>query len=123
MPRAQAAAPASNFEPAHNIPGFVAALLSGNRDATFEIVRQVTRAGDSAEDFLTHAVVALDDAYRAKIEGAPVHPDIAAVTATCAPAFLEKVIGALSAAVDGTYSAGATGVKLAITRALGVVNG
>lgn len=119
----ETAPPAASFETAYDIPGFVAALLSGNRDATFDIIRQVTRAGDSAEEFLTHAVVALDDAYRAKLEGTPVHPAVAALTNDAAPAFLEKVIGALTAAVDGTYSSGVTGVKLAVTRALSVVNG
>ena len=119
----EAAPAAASFETAYDVPGFVAALLSGNRDATFDIIRQVTRAGDSAEEFLTHAVVALDDAYRAKVDGTQVHPAVAALTTNAAPAFLEKVIGALSAAVDGTYSTGVTGVKLAVTRALSVVNG
>ncbi|MEK7079886.1 MAG: hypothetical protein AAB901_01225, partial [Patescibacteria group bacterium] len=94
-----------------------------NKEAAFESIRQVTRAGEASEEFLTHAIVALDDAYRAKIDGSAVHPAIAALTNNCAPAFLEKVIGALTTAVDGTYSTGVTGVKLAVTRALSVVNG
>ncbi len=116
-------APMASFEVAENVPAFISALLSGNKEAAFESIRQVTRAGEASEEFLTHAIVALDDAYRAKIDGSAVHPAIAALTNNCAPAFLEKVIGALTTAVDGTYSTGVTGVKLAVTRALSVVNG
>ncbi len=106
-----------------DITGFIASLLSGDRDATFNHIRQVTRTGGDSELFLTHAVCALDDAYRARIDGTPVHPDVARLTAECHPTFLEKLVGALTTAVDGSYSAGVTGVKLAVTRALAIVNG
>ena len=112
-----------SFMLADDIPGFIKALLAGDKDAAFSSIRNVTKRGDSAEEFLTHAVCALDDAYRSKIDGTQVHPEIAALTNDCHPSFLEKVVGQLSAAVDGTYSTGVTGVKLAVTRALGVVNG
>ncbi len=112
-----------SFMLADDIPGFIKALLSGDKDAAFGSIRNVTKRGDSAEEFLTHAVCALDDAYRSKVDGTSVHPEIAALTNDCHPSFLEKVVGQLSAAVDGTYSTGVTGVKLAVTRALGVVNG
>lgn len=121
--KAPVAAPAPTFELADNIPGFISALLAGDRDASFGAIREVTRSGGDPERFLTHAVCALDDAYRAKVDGSPVHPDVAALTRDCHPAFLEKVVTALTAAVDGTYSMGVTGIKLAVTRALGVVNG
>ncbi|MDB5189168.1 MAG: hypothetical protein JWL82_125, partial [Parcubacteria group bacterium] len=66
---------------------------------------------------------ALDDAYRAKMDGTAVHPEVARVCVDCAPNFLERLVSSLSTAVDSSYSAGVTGVKLAVTRALQVVEG
>ncbi len=102
---------------------FIAALLSGDRETVFGTIRGITRTGGDSEAFLTHAVCALDDAYRSRVDGSVCHPDIAAVTADCHPSFLERVVSALTTAVDGSYSTGVTGVKLALTRALAVVNG
>ncbi len=106
-----------------DVPAFLAALLAGEKDTVFGIIRDITKAGDDTQAFITHAVMALDDAYRAKTDGTQVHPDIARVCENCAPNFLEKLITSLSTAVDSSYSAGTTGVKLAVTRALSVVNG
>jgi hypothetical protein len=124
---AHAPAPAAPvYEPlslSDDITGFLSALIAGNRDAVFGQIRQVTRSGEDSELFLTHAVCALDDAYRARIDGTAVHPEVARITAQCHPSFLEKLVGALTTAVDGSYSSGVTGVKLAVTRALAIVNG
>lgn len=106
-----------------DIPGFLAALVNGEKDTVFGIIRDITKAGGDAQAFITHAVMALDDAYRAKTDGTPVHPEVARVCENCAPNFLEKLITSLSTAVDSSYSAGVTGVKLAVTRALAIVNG
>ena len=97
--------------------------MNGDRDRVFGTVRNLTREGGSSEDFLSEAVCALDDAYRARTEGADVHPEIARVTSDCHTSFLEKLITSLATAVDSSYSAGVTGTKLALTRALSVVNG
>lgn len=106
-----------------DVRSFIAALLSGDRETVFGTIRGITRTGGDSEAFLTHAVCALDDAYRSRVDGSVCHPDIAAVTADCHPSFLERVVTALTTAVDGSYSTGVTGVKLALTRALAVVNG
>jgi hypothetical protein len=113
-------APASIPEGVHD---FIKALLDGDRDTVFGTVRKVTREGGSTEEFVSHAVCALDDAYRARIDGTTCHPDIASLTADCHPSFLERLVSSLTTAVDGSYSTGLTGVKLALTRALGVVQG
>ncbi len=119
-----AATPAPVAAPiSHDVREFLAALIAGNRDAVFGTVRAITRQGGDSEEFLTHAVCALDDAYRAQVDGSVCHPDIAALTANCHPSFLERLVTSLTTAVDGSYSTGVTGVKLALTRALAVVNG
>ena len=102
---------------------FIESLLKGDRDAVFGTIRGITRTGGDSEAFLTHAVCALDDAYRARVDGSVCHPDILAVTADCHPSFLERMVTALTTAVDGSYSTGVTGVKLAVTRALAIANG
>jgi hypothetical protein len=124
-PVAQAApAPVQEAAPVNeDVRTFIAALLSGDRETVFSTIRGITRTGGDSEAFLTHAVCALDDAYRSRVDGSVCHPDIAAVTADCHPSFLERVVTALTTAVDGSYSTGVTGVKLALTRALAVVNG
>jgi hypothetical protein len=107
--------------PAHpEVPAFIQALVNGERETVFGIVRAMTRAGEDVESFLAHATFALDDAYRAHLEGTPVHPEVAKATEGCAPSFLERIVSALTTAVDGSYSHGITGTKLALTRALAV---
>ena len=107
----------------HDVPAFIEALLSGDRDTVFGMLRQVNRSGGDSETFVTHAVCALDDAYRARLEGTQCHPEILRATEDCATPFLERVIASLATAVDSSYSTGVTGAKLALTRALAVVNG
>ncbi len=106
-----------------DVRSFIEALLRGDRETVFGTIRGITRNGGDSEAFLTHAVCALDDAYRSRVDGSTCHPDILAATADCHASFLERVVTSLTTAVDGSYSTGITGVKLALTRALAVVNG
>jgi hypothetical protein len=106
-----------------DVRDFCAALLSGNRDVVFGTLRQIVREGGDAEMFLTQVVCALDDAYRSRVDGTKVNPEIAQLTKNCATAFLERLTSALTNAVDSSYSPGITGSKLALTRALAVVEG
>ena len=107
----------------HDVPAFISALLSSQKDQVFGMIREMNKAGHNVEEFLTHVVVALDDAYRAKIDGTPVHAEVARACDGCAPSFLERVIASLTTVVDGSYITGVTGVKLALTRALHAVEG
>jgi len=107
----------------HDIPAFLEALLSGDRDQVFGMLRNVNRTGGDSETFVTHAVCALDDAYRARLDGTPCHPEVMRATEGVAMPFLERIISSLATAVDSSYSTGVTGAKLALTRALAVVNG
>lgn len=102
---------------------FIAHILEGERDAVFGTIRRLNQAGHDAEEFVSHAILALDDAYKARIDGTPVHEDVKRVTDHCATSFLERLVSALTTAVDGSYSMGVTGIKLALTRALAVAQG
>ncbi len=106
-----------------SVRDFIAALLNGDRETVFGMVRAMARQGEDTEAFVSHAACALDDAYRACIDGTTCHPDIAELTNGCHPSFLERLVHSLSGAVDGSYSSGMTGVKMALTRALNVVAG
>jgi hypothetical protein len=106
-----------------DVRGFVAALVEGDREAVFATLRNVVRGGGNPEHFITDAVCALDDAYRARIDGSPADPEVARISAHLETPRLERLIGALATAVDSSYSAGATGAKLALTRALAVITG
>lgn len=126
------AAPAPRYVPAAapvaapmnaDVRDFIAALLNGDRDTVFGMIRSMARQGEDTEAFVSHAACALDDAYRACIDGTTCHPDIAELTNGCHPSYLERLVASLTTAVDGSYSAGMTGVKMALTRALSVVAG
>ncbi len=106
-----------------DVRDFIAALLNGDRDTVFGMIRSMARQGEDTEAFVSNAACALDDAYRACIDGTTCHPDIAELTNGCHPSYLERLVTSLTTAVDGSYSAGMTGVKMALTRALGVVAG
>jgi hypothetical protein len=106
-----------------DVRDFCAALLNGDRDTVFGTMRQIVREGGDAETFLTQVVVVLDDAYRARMDGTKVNPEIARLTQNCATPFLERLTSALTNAVDSSYTPGISGSKLALTRALAVVEG
>jgi hypothetical protein len=113
---ARAAAPSAPISA--DVAAFVSAIVSGNRDAAFGMLRDTIRGGGDAEAFLTQVACAIDDAYRARLEGTPVHPEVKRVTDPVATNVLERLVTAFTTAVDSSYSVGITGAKLALTRAL-----
>ncbi len=104
-----------------HIRGFAAALVEGDRAAVFAGLRQHIRGGGIPEKLITDIVCLLDDAYRARIDGATADTDIARLSARLSTPVLEKLIGALTIGIDSSYSEGVTGAKLALTRALSVL--
>ncbi|MDP2651751.1 MAG: hypothetical protein Q8O94_01300 [bacterium] len=104
-----------------SVRGFVVALLEGDRAAVFAGLRQQVRGAGSPEHLISAAVFLLDDVYRARIDGTSCDADIARMTARLSTPVLEKLIAALTTAVDSSYSLGITGAKLALTRALAVI--
>jgi hypothetical protein len=120
---AAVSAPQTHMSLSDDVSGFISSLLAGDRDAVFSTMRGITKSGGDTADFLSQAVCALDDAYRARVDGTHVHPDIARITSDLHTSFLERMVTSLATAVDSSYSAGITGTKLALTRALALVNG
>ncbi|HVW82614.1 MAG TPA: hypothetical protein VHC68_01585, partial [Candidatus Paceibacterota bacterium] len=125
MPAPEPARTAPSAKPvaplAPEVPSFIAALIAGKREEVYATLRQLVQSGADAEAFIAQVSLALDDAYRARTEGAPVHQEIAALTKNLATPVLERLVSSLTSAVDSTYSIGITGAKLALTRALGVL--
>ena len=101
-----------------DIRGFISALIEGDRVAVFAGLRQRIRGSGSPEKLISEIVCLLDDAYRARVDGTDCDADIARLTARLNTPTLEKLIASLTTAIDSSYSAGVTGAKLALTRAL-----
>jgi hypothetical protein len=123
MPKPAASKPQQNAAPMINaeVPDFIAALIAGDRETVFTTLRGLVQSGADSEAFIAQVALALDDAYRARTEGAPVHPEIKRLTAGLATPVLERLVSSLTSAVDSTYSVGITGAKLALTRALSIL--
>ncbi|KKW45341.1 MAG: hypothetical protein UY97_C0025G0005 [Parcubacteria group bacterium GW2011_GWB1_57_6] len=117
---ARAGVAASSTAPIH-IRGLIAALVEGDRAAVFAGLRQHMRGGGPSEQLISNMVFLLDDAYRARIDGTECDADVARVIARLDTPTLEKLVAALTTAIDSSYSAGVTGAKLALTRALAVL--
>jgi len=97
------------------------ALMNGDRDTSFSMLRRTMRNGGRPELLLEKALVHLDTAYRARIDGIACSEDVRRICAQADTALLEEVINALATAVDTTYSQSQTGAKLALTRAHAVI--
>jgi hypothetical protein len=116
-----------NVDNAHDIStpsdirGFIAALVEGDRNAVFAGLRQQIRESGIPEQFISKVACALDDAYRARIDGTICDAEIVRLTARLNTPTLEKLVGSLTTAIDSSYSAGVTGAKLALTRALATI--
>jgi hypothetical protein len=100
-----------------DVRGFIAALLEGDRDAAFGTIRNVVRGRGNVQAFLTDAVCALDDAYRARLDGTPADSEVARAVANCPTPTLERLVASLATAVDSSYTLDVTGAKMAVTRA------
>ena len=90
--------------------------------AVFAGLRQHIRGSGAPEKLVSETVCLLDDAYRARIDGTTdCDADIARITARLDTPTLEKLIASLATAIDSSYSAGVTGAKLALMRALTIL--
>jgi hypothetical protein len=101
-----------------DVRGFVSALVEKDKDAVFGALRQIVRGGGNLEQFLTQATHALDDVFRARIDGTPADPEMVRICSDCDTPAIEKMVGHLATAIDSSYSTDTTGAKLAVTRAL-----
>lgn len=105
-------------ETGSDIRGFASALVEGDRAAVFAGLRTHIRGGGAPEQMLSKTACLIDDVYRARIDGSSCDADIARLSARLDTPTLEKLVAALTTAIDSSYSAGVTGAKLALTRAL-----
>ncbi len=101
---------------------FVYAIFAGDQASALETLRSVAREGGNVTAFMTSAVQAVDDAYRARLEGAAADAEIVRVTSNVADEGLERVISALSTAIDASYTNAMTAAKLAVTRAVSALH-
>ena len=113
---AKESAPEAGAAP--QVRGFVLALVEGDRTAVFAGLREYVRGGGKPERLLFDAVCLLDDVYRARIDGTACDAGISRLTARLTTPHLEQLVAALATAIDSSYSAGITGAKLALARAL-----
>lgn len=104
-----------------DIRGLISALTEGDRVAVFAGLRQRVRGGGSPEKLISEMVCLLDDAYRARIDGTDCDSYITRITARLNTPTLERLVASLATAIDSSYSAGVTGSKLALTRALAIL--
>jgi len=104
-----------------DVRGFASALVQGDREAVFAGLRQHVRGSGKPEHLVSSTVCLLDDVYRARVDGTECDPEIARLTARLSTPHLEKLIASLTTAIDSSYSAGVTGAKLALTRALTIL--
>ncbi len=106
--------------PTH-VRGFIAALIEGDRAAVFAGLRQYIRGAGAPEKLIAETACLLDDAYRARLDGTSSDPDTTRLVARLDTPTLEKLVASLTTAIDSSYSAGVTGAKIALTRALAVL--
>ena len=97
-------------------PLFVQWVVDGNRDKAFSFLRTVMSQGQTADAFLRKVVYELDRAYQARLEGSDADPAVIDIVSTLTNKDLEALITGLVRAVDGGYTTGMTGAKVALTR-------
>ncbi|MHB8913811.1 MAG: hypothetical protein ACYC4I_02265 [Minisyncoccota bacterium] len=104
-----------------DIRGFAAALIEGDRAGVFAGLRQYVRGGGVPERLVSSVAFLIDDTYRARIDGTQCDAGMARLTARLDTPTLEKLVVALTTAIDSSYSDNVAGAKLALTRALAVL--
>jgi hypothetical protein len=120
-PQIQKSEPETLVSAPADIRGFTAALVQGDRVAVFAGLRQFVRGGGAPEVLVSSVACLLDDTYRARVDGSLCDETIARLTARLETPLLEKLIAALTTAIDSSYTDHMTGAKLALTRALAVL--
>ena len=101
------------------IPLFIGWLMEGKREKAFDYLRALSLRGESTTHFITQVAAELDRAYRARVElGAEPDPYTREKTSHLAPREILAFVEMLVDGIDGIYSSGLTGVKLAVSRAL-----
>ncbi|QQR82429.1 hypothetical protein IPJ70_04105 [Candidatus Campbellbacteria bacterium] len=107
------------------VPLFVEWMVRGEDKNIFGFLRMLKSQEQPVADFVRKVVAELDNAHRARLEGAEektaVHPHIAEVTYHLSNNDLETIIGELLQGVDERYDSAYTSVRLALVRVLDVI--
>lgn len=101
---------------------FADAVVSGDRESAFSIIRSLEHAGTKPTTFMTATATALDQLYRARRDGHPA-PDLvlADKAAHISNEQLEHLVAIFTHALDHVYASPFTGVKLALAQAFELV--
>jgi len=99
-------------------PLFVQWLVEGNSNKVFSFLRSITKQGKTAEEFLTKILYELDSVYQSRLEGTQAAGAVAEIVRPLSIRELEHIIESLTRAIDGGYSSGMTGAKVALARIL-----
>ncbi|MCR4275053.1 MAG: hypothetical protein NUW02_03380 [Candidatus Campbellbacteria bacterium] len=107
------------------VPLFVEWMVRAEDKNIFGFLRMLKSQEQPVADFMRKVVAELDNAHRARLEGAEekttVNPHIAEVTYHLSNNELEVIIGELLQGVDERYDSAYTSVRLALVRVLDVI--
>jgi hypothetical protein len=115
------AVPATAAAEGTSIHSFLASLIAGDRTGVFAGLREHTQKGGSPNKLIEQTVCMLDDVYRGRIDMSPCDEQTARLTARLDTPTLEKLVSALTTAIDTGYTDATTAAKLALTRALSAI--
>lgn len=91
---------------------FLELMVQGERDAAFEMLRDIEEHGEGAESFLSRVLSAVESALEARIGGSVCDLRVKEILGDCETPALEKLVAALKTADNGQQSG-----KLALARA------
>lgn len=95
-----------------------AAIVTGDRDGAFAIIRGCEKEGVHATSLMTGVAAALDRLYRARTGGtAPTDMVLADKASALSDEALHAVLEVMAHALDSAYESPYTGVKLAVAQA------
>jgi len=101
---------------------FASAVVSGNRDVAFSVMRSFEHDGMSPTALMTSTAVALDILYRTRKDSRPaVDASLADVAAHLSDEQLAHLVNIFTHSLDTVYASPFTGVKLALAQAFEVV--
>lgn len=95
---------------------FLSLLVEGEKEETFQMLRDIEEAGEGAEPFLRRVLTAVESALEARIGGGTCDVRVMEILGNCDTPALEKLVSALQTADKGRQSG-----KLALTRAFGAL--
>lgn len=101
------------------VPLFIRWMAEGNETKAFNFLRALNTQGHSVSDFLRAVAIELDKVYRLRTEHASGADDYTLqIVASWNKEMIEKIIGTLVGAFDGSYTSSLMSGKLALGKAI-----